>query len=919
MKNKSGIEEQAAKELMDLRKKVAELEALEAEHQHEKMALWERAERYRQVVKKANEAMLVIQSGIIRFVNSKALELFGYSGELTPRSFAEFIHPEDRERVLAIYQKRLKGEGVPETYSFRIIGSQGKVKWLEIKAALISWKNEPATLIFFNDITERKRMEGALKESEEKYRLLVEKANEGICVVQDSNLQYVNPKLTEFLGYSEGELISRPFLDFIHPEDRELALRNYRERRKGEVLPSAYPFRIVDKDGNIKWIELSSTMITWEKRPATLNFLSNITERKQAEEALRASEERYRNLFNNAQIGLYQARISDGLIIEANSRISQIYGYNSREECIGDYVASEHYIDGGTRDRLLGELRKKGEVRNFEARMSKKDGSIFWERFSSRIYPEKGYIEGVVADITEEKIAEEKLRESEERYRRLVENAPLGIISVDRRGQIIEVNPVFLSILGSPSEQATRTINMLTFPPLVQMGISGNIRRCLDGGEPGIYEAPYTSKWGKEAYLRYHLTPIHDGDGQVVGVQAIVEDISERKKLEVQLLQAQKMEAIGTLAGGIAHDFNNILAAIMGYTELANLDVPEGSNARYKLNEVLKASHRAKDLVRQILAFSHQGRQERKPVEMSPLIKEILRLLRASLPSIIEIRQHIDTDTDIIETDPTQIHQVLMNLCTNAAHAMRENGGVLEVSLKKVDMDGFAVAQHPDFQPGSYLRLSVSDTGHGMTREVLKRIFDPYFTTKEVGEGTGLGLAVVHGIVKSHEGAITVYSEPGKGSTFQVYFPRIDRAKGVEATQRAEPFPMGKQECILFVDDEQPLADMGKQMLEHLGYRVAVRMSSIEALKLFQAQPKRFDLVITDMTMPNMTGDKLSRELMGIRPDIPIILCTGFSERITAEKVQELGIREFAMKPLLMSDLAKTIRRVLDQPGKRAV
>jgi len=405
----------------------------------------------------------------------------------------------------------------------------------------------------------------------------------------------------------------------------------------------------------------------------------------------------------------------------------------------------------------------------------------------------------------------------------------------------------------------------------------------------------------------------------VVGVQAIVEDISERKKLEVQLLQAQKMEAIGTLAGGIAHDFNNILAAIMGYTELANLDVPEGSNARYKLNEVLKASHRAKDLVRQILAFSHQGRQERKPVEMSPLIKEILRLLRASLPSIIEIRQHIDTDTDIIETDPTQIHQVLMNLCTNAAHAMRENGGVLEVSLKKVDMDGFAVAQHPDFQPGSYLRLSVSDTGHGMTREVLKRIFDPYFTTKEVGEGTGLGLAVVHGIVKSHEGAITVYSEPGKGSTFQVYFPRIDRAKGVEATQRAEPFPMGKQECILFVDDEQPLADMGKQMLEHLGYRVAVRMSSIEALKLFQAQPKRFDLVITDMTMPNMTGDKLSRELMGIRPDIPIILCTGFSERITAEKVQELGIREFAMKPLLMSDLAKTIRRVLDQPGKRAV
>jgi CheY-like chemotaxis protein len=381
-------------------------------------------------------------------------------------------------------------------------------------------------------------------------------------------------------------------------------------------------------------------------------------------------------------------------------------------------------------------------------------------------------------------------------------------------------------------------------------------------------------------------------------------------------MQRQKLEAIGTLAGGIAHDFNNILAAIMGYAELIGWEVPQTSKAGDNLRELLKAGCRARDLVQQILTFSRQSKQERKPIEIGPIIKETLKLLKASLPSSIEIKQEIEKDIGKIEADPTQIHQVLMNLCTNAGHAMSDHGGVLEVRLSHVDLDATTAAQSPNILPGSYIRLSVSDTGHGMSPEVFERIFDPYFTTKTVGKGSGLGLAVVDGIVKSHRGAITVDSKPGKGTTFHVYFPRIDHADGVRDTQEGESLVLGGNERILFIDDEQTLVDVGKQILRQLGYQVTIRTSSIEALKLFRAHPQQFDLVITDMTMPNMMGDKLAKELMGIRADIPIVLCTGFSEHITEEAAKEIGIREFAMKPLVTSDLAKTIRRALDRQKK---
>ncbi len=386
----------------------------------------------------------------------------------------------------------------------------------------------------------------------------------------------------------------------------------------------------------------------------------------------------------------------------------------------------------------------------------------------------------------------------------------------------------------------------------------------------------------------------------------------EKQKIAGRLRQAQKMESIGTLAGGIAHDFNNILSAIMGYSEMTLYNLSGDSKARSNLEQVLQASNRARDLVNQILAFSRQSEQTRKPVQISPLVKETLKLMRASLPTTIKIMEQINENGALIEADPTQIHQVLMNLCTNASDAMREKGGALKVDLDRLNLyEKEAALLYPDLNPGIYEMVAVSDTGDGMDAATVERIFDPYFTTKEAGKGTGMGLAVAHGIVKSHGGVINVHSEPGKGTTFQVLLPSIDGVAKSEA-EELKPLPRG-EERILFVDDEATLVDLGKQMLEHLGYKVEGKTSSIEALETFRAHPDDFDLILTDKTMPNLTGFDLGKECKKIRPDIPIILCTGFSESTLLLKAGSMGISEIIMKPLLMRDLAGAIRKVLDE------
>ncbi|MEJ2158059.1 MAG: ATP-binding protein [Desulfobacteraceae bacterium] len=388
----------------------------------------------------------------------------------------------------------------------------------------------------------------------------------------------------------------------------------------------------------------------------------------------------------------------------------------------------------------------------------------------------------------------------------------------------------------------------------------------------------------------------------------------EKANLEQQLIQSQKMEAIGTLAGGIAHDFNNVLAAIMGYVELALFDAHPGSKVQEELEQVLKATHRATELVRQILTFSRKTGQERQPLDPKPLVGEVLKLIRATLPTTIEIRQHLETDEARIEANATQFHQVIMNLCTNAAHAMEESGGILELRLEHRRLSG-ANAGFCGVSPGKYIEIRISDTGHGIAPSQKQRIFDPYFTTKAQGKGTGMGLAVARSIIESHGGSIDVESELGKGSCFKVLLP-MSAAEIVSPDTGHQSLPRGA-ESILFVDDEPVLVDMGTEMLTRLGYDVTGCEESLAALKLFKEDPFRFDLVVSDTTMPHMRGDALLARMLALRPNLPSILCTGYSEQMTPEKASEMGISDLLMKPVSIGDLAHTVRRTLDARSAR--
>ncbi len=506
----------------------------------------------------------------------------------------------------------------------------------------------------------------------------------------------------------------------------------------------------------------------------------------------------------------------------------------------------------------------------------------------------------------------EALRQSEARFRLLVENAPVGILVVDKDRTMRDFNEKGMEILSSISRVATFD-NLMSNPFLLRAGISGDIEACFESGRAESHERPCGTENGGKVVVRYYLAPMLDGEKSVSAVQLIMEDISETRSLESQLRQAQKMEAIGTLAGGIAHDFNNILAGILGYSQLVMTDLPEDAAIFPSLQQIFMAGQRARDLVKQILMFSRQAETEPVPLKPHLIVKEAIKLLRSTIPTTIDIRQYVFTDTGMIMADPTQMHQVIMNLSTNAYQSMQESGGTLEITLKNVQVAHGDVLLNvsSDLRPGAYVRLTVKDTGKGIPTETLEHIFDPYFTTKKKGEGTGLGLAVVHGIVADCGGCIMVQSEEGAGATFDVFFPRLEKNGDAAKAQAGSPI-QGGDERILMVDDEEPIALLGKQMLEKLGYNVLVSVGSLEAFDRFKADPDGFDLMITDMTMPGMRGDELALAVKKIRPGFPVVICTGYSDFMNEEKAKALGLEGFLMKPLERDALGRIVRDVLD-------
>lgn len=663
----------------------------------------------------------------------------------------------------------------------------------------------------------------------------------------------------------------------------------------------------------------------------SISLQRDIAQREEMEREFQRVSRQHQLILNAVGEGIFGLD-SQGNHTFVNPQAAKMLGY-APEELVGhpSHAIWHHSRSNGVHfsdvECPIYQTLRDGNIHHIEDDFFwRKDGTGFPVEYTSTPIMEEGRLAGAVVsfkDVSDKKKALRDLVASEDRYRTIASTAQDAIILMDDHGRIVYWNPAAERIFGySEGEVLGCDLHEMLIPTRFAPAFKKGLARFWASGEGNaigkVLEMIAIRKGGKEFPVELAISALHQEEGWwAVG---IVRDISERvrEKTEVEALQAQlrhsqKMEAIGTLAGGIAHDFNNILAAIMGYTELALLEVKEGS-LRDTLIEVRRASGRAKDLVAHILAFSRQGEMARTPVNVAPIVKETLKMLRASLPTTIDIKQTMGQDIGKILADPTQIHQVLMNLCTNAAHAMREAGGVLEIGLSQVHLHEEPVLRTFAIAPGNYLRLTVRDTGQGIDSKIIDRIFDPFFTTKNRGEGTGLGLSVVHGIVISHGGAIEVQSLPGQGTSFALYFPVLESVSEiVEAAVSVAP-PTGK-ERVLFVDDEIALIELGERILVYLGYQVTTRTSSVEALELFRANPEAFDLVITDYTMPNMTGGELAKHILAIRPGMPIVLCTGFSEVFTEEKAQTLGIQGYVMKPISIHDLANICRKVLDQAG----
>ncbi|MFP4474329.1 MAG: PAS domain S-box protein [Desulfatibacillaceae bacterium] len=525
--------------------------------------------------------------------------------------------------------------------------------------------------------------------------------------------------------------------------------------------------------------------------------------------------------------------------------------------------------------------------------------------------------QGVARDITQMMRAEKALRQSEERYRALVENTDIGIALVDTSHRVLMANRAIRKIyrMGDDSPVGGRCHEV--FEGRLEPCDDCPGRTALESGLAATREVWCRRRDGEELFARHKVFCVYDPDGRPAGYTKFVEDLTERvreseekARLEQQLQQARKMQAIGTLAGGIAHDFNNILGVIMSYGELCCKSAPQDRELVANLRQILDAAQRAKEMTHQILAFGRQQESERKPVDIPRVVGEATRLIRATMPSNIGIKTRFATESCVVEADPIQLHQVLINLCANAEHALEEHGGTLSISVRKTEVGPFDPLLGAGGEEGTYVELVVRDDGPGMTGEVRERIFEPYYTTKSLGKGTGLGLSVVHGIVESHGGIIHVDSEPGKGAAFHLLLPAVDTA--MEMVQNDPPPPRGSGEHLLLVDDDKVLLAANRQMLESLGYRVTVATGAGEALALFEADPGTVDLVITDQTMPEFTGDVLARKLLDLRAGLPVILCTGYTECVSEEDALAMGLAGYVQKPYSMNELARRVHSVLN-------
>ncbi len=776
------------------------------------------------------------------------------------------------------------------------------------------------------DITERKQVEKRLRESERSLATAQKVAHIGsweLDLVNFENLD-ANPlrwsdELFRVFGYEPGalEISSENFFRHVHPDDCGKI-----RTAIGEALRTGGTYdidhRIIRPDGAERVIHERAEIVRDEKTGCPVTFVGtaqDVTEQRRMDAALHQSREDFRLLFDANPMPIWVYDEETLRFLAVNEATVRHYGY-SHEEFLGMTIKDiRPPEDVPILMKLIAGLGPAPQARSTGTwRHRKKNGELIFVEITFHSFTFQGRpAELILAnDITAQRESVLALRESEERFRQLAENiTEVFWITDPTKGKILYISPAYETIWGRTCEslykESTNWIDAIH--PEDRERVIEALGQQVAGSYHEIYRVVRPD--GSLRWVRDRAFPIKDADGRVYRIVGTAEDITEWRKLEEQFRQAQKLDAIGTLAGGIAHDFNNILGAIIGYVELTKMTIEGNATGRQYLDMVLQAAQRAAALVRQILAFSRQQEQQRVPVQLSHVVAEPLKLLRATIPTLIEFDVSLGTHLPVVQADSTQVHQVVMNLCMNAAHAMRDRPGRLGVKLEKFLMDARRPEVGVHLKPGLYVRLTVSDTGCGMDRATLERIFEPFFTTKGPGEGTGLGLSVVHGIMQSHEGEVTVHSQPGEGTTFHLYFPADGTATLQNNTPERPDLQRGAGERVLFIDDELPLTQLAQSVLETLNYRATSIVDPVEALELVRANPQAFDLVITDLSMPRIMGTDLAAQLLKIRPDLPIILTTGYTAKLTPDIAHSMGIRELLLKPFSFHSLGMAVHRVL--------